>query len=151
MKFKFSLQRVLDHRKIIEGLAQTDYQIALSQQLEEEKKLENMIKQLFDARANAALVQVSGAHDAAEKLKQIYQFTVLQDRRIAQQRTRVENSKKGVEDKQEILRQRSSERKIIDKLKEKKKSDFIEEQKREEQKEMDEMSILRFKAKDANE
>ena len=67
-----------------------------------------------------------------------------QDLRIERQTTKVKELEKLVELKQEILRRAAMDVKIMEKLKEKKKNEFLFEMNKQEQKEVDELNVLRF-------
>lgn len=142
-KFKFPLQKVLDHRKVLEDLAQRDFREAEAELRRQEGLLSKMTEDLSDARLRAGSVQSAGG-DAAEALKQIHQYTVLQARRIEGQKTKVQEVEKLVESKREILRQKAVDYKIMVRLREKKYAEFLKDQAAKEQKESDELTVLRF-------
>lgn len=144
MKFKFNLQKVLDYRKTKENLAKKDFREAQFLLNQENEALQKMIQMKADSRTHAFKVQSQGGGSAAQALQQVHDFVIGQDVRIEKQRAKVKEAEKLVEEKQEILRQISIEYKIMDKLKDKKKKEFILEMEKKEQKELDEMSVLRF-------
>lgn len=148
MKFRFPLQKVLDHRKTIENLAQKEFQEAQAELVRREEELHAMIAQLHEARLEAGRVQESARGAAPERLKQIHEFTVLQDVRIERQKTKVKEAENLVEEKREILRQKVVDFKIMERLKERRREEYVRERKLEEQKETDEINVLRFDAKD---
>lgn len=148
MKFHFRLQKVLNHRKTLQDLAQRDFEEVQAESFRQKNILMDMINALHEARLRAGSVQSRPEKDAAERLKQIHEFTVLQDIRIKLQKTKVEEHEKLVEDKREILRLKAIDSKIIERLKERQLEAFQMELRQLEQKEMDEISILRFDPKD---
>lgn len=148
MKFKFSLQKVLEHRKILENLAQRAFEEAQSEQIRQQEILMDMINGQHEARQEAGRVQQNSVDSGPERLKQIHQFTVLQDVRIERQRAKVAEAGNLVEEKREILRQKAIDSKIMERLREKKRDEFLLEQKQIEQKEVDEINVLRYDAKD---
>lgn len=148
MKFKFSLQKVLQHRKVLQDLAQRDFEEIQSESFKQKELLMDMITSLHEARNEAGQVQSRPANNVPERLKQIHEYTILQDVRILRQKAKVEEIEKLVEEKREILRQKAIDSKMIEKLKERKREQFNHEVRVEEQKEADELSLLRFDAKD---
>ena len=144
MKFKFKLDKVLRHRKILEDLAQKDFQEAMAELNKQNEILEQLRQAKADARARSYAQQSQTGGQVLESLKQIHDFIVLQDIRIEKQLQKIEECEKVVESRREILRQKAIDTKIIKKLEEKKKQQFTEEQQRLEQKEMDDNSNMRF-------
>jgi flagellar protein FliJ len=143
MKFKFGLQKVLTHRKIQEDLAQRDYQEILNVLTAQQNDLQKMFDSIFDARADVASLEAKSSPGLVERVKQIHEFIKLQDIRVAQQQEKIKQTEKLVEAKQEVLRQKAMDKKIIERLKEKQKRAFDEEQRRLQQKELDELVVMR--------
>lgn len=145
MKFKFPLQKVLEHRKIKENLAQKDFQEAVMLLNEAQTRLEQMIEAKSDAHVQAGhYANQGGAQGPA--LSQIHEFLKGQEVFIQRQRQKIQEIEKLVESKREILRQAAQEYKIMEKMRENKFEEYKSERLLTEQKEMDEQSILRFKA-----
>lgn len=143
MKFKFPLQKVLDHREIKMDLARKDYLEALSFLQEEEKKLADMLSVKKESIAERdRLVQESTSWQV--QVQQINLFLHGQDLRIAQQNERLTKIEKVVESRREILKHALTEVKIMERLKEKKKADYLQEVRLKEAKELDEISSTRF-------
>jgi flagellar FliJ protein len=154
VKFKFGLEKVLNHRKILEDLAQRDYQEALAILNQKKSELEKMILRILDARVEIHQLEVQSGFDMIERVKQIQEFIKLQDIRIERQHASVQESEKLVEARQEILRQKAMDKKILERLKVKKKTDHQSNERRLAQVETDEMVSMRFKkqeGKDKNE
>ncbi len=147
MKFKFSLQKVLDHRKIKENFAQKDYQDVLSELHVLQKCLQEMEEAVHGAHIRAGTLQSQGGTQGPA-LSQISEFQRNQKILIQIQKAKILNQEKIVEEKNVLLRQAAVETKIISKLKEKKLNEYRSERESEEQKEMDEQSILRFKRRE---
>lgn len=143
MKFKFSLEKVLNHRKIQMDLARKDYLEALSFLQDEETKLQQMISTKNQNLSERDKL-IQGTQNWQEHVQQINIFLSGQDLRIEQQNERLKKIEKVVESRREILKDSLTEVKIIERLKEKKKSDFISEYQATEAKELDEISTLRF-------
>lgn len=144
MKFKFPLQKVLDHRKIKEDLAQKDFQEVLMVLNDLKNKLQEMEDAIHDAHLRMGELQNQGGTQGPA-LMQIHEFIKNQKILIQRQIAKIQNQEKVVEEKRELLRQAAIETKIIAKFKEKKFEEYKEARESEEQKEMDEQSILRFK------
>lgn len=87
---------------------------------------------------------IQGSTDWVNSVAQINNFVSGQDLRIKNQNLRLLDLEKLVEARREILRQRVSEVKIIEKLEEKQKRAYMENAARTEQAELDEISVLRY-------
>ena len=145
MKFKFPLQKVMDHRKVKESLAQKDFQDAVNILNEQQAILDKMNRDVQEAHARAGtLAQMGGAQGPA--LSQINDFLNGQKLRIAHQVQKVQQVEKLVEAKRELLRQAALDYKIMEKMRENKFEEYKAERIAQDQKEMDEQAILRFKA-----
>ncbi|HEX7672684.1 MAG TPA: flagellar export protein FliJ [Bdellovibrio sp.] len=145
MKFKFPLQKVMDHRKVKESLAQKDFQDAVNILNEQQAILDKMNRDVQEAHARAGtLAQMGGAQGPA--LSQINDFLNGQKLRIAHQVQKVQQVEKLVEAKRELLRQAALDYKIMEKMRENKFEEYKAERISQDQKEMDEQAILRFKA-----
>lgn len=143
MKFKFPFENVLKHRKILEDLAQKDFQQALAALNEEIQKLEKMKEDVQRARVTAFERQSHGG-SAAPALSQVHEFLKGQDVRIERQQNKVQEYQKGVENLREILRQKALDYKIIERLKDRKKDEFKKAVNDKEQKISDEVGTVRF-------
>lgn len=148
MKFHFPLQKVLEHRKILEDLAQREFREAQSILIQAENDLRVLSDDLHESRLEAGRIQESGGSGAPERLKQIHGFGVLQEIRIKRQQAKVAEAVKLVEEKREILREKAIDHKIMERLKERKREEFLIERRSQEQKDTDEINVLRFDAKD---
>jgi flagellar FliJ protein len=145
MKFKFPLQKVLEHRKLKENLAQKDFQDVVVILNEQQALLEKMHQDVLEAQARAgSLVQAGGNQGPA--LSQIHEFLKGQKIRIAHQMQRIQEVEKLVEAKREILRQAALDYKIMEKMRENKFEEYKAGRIAQDQKEMDEQAILRFKS-----
>lgn len=149
MRFRFPLQKVMDHRKTLENIAQRDFQEAQAELSRRQQQLDSMTNELHEARLQAGRVQTNRMSGQPETLKQIHQFTVLQDVRIGQQAAKVAEQEKLVEEKREILRQKAVDYKIIERLREKQLEAHLQEERVREQKEIDEIAVLRYETEDS--
>jgi flagellar protein FliJ len=144
MKFKFKLEKVLMHRQILENLAQKDFQEVQAELNLQLDMLEKMKQEKSDARLRAFGQQSQTGGQVLESLKQIHDFIILQDIRIEKQIKVIEVCEKLVEAKREVLQQKAMDTKIIKKLEENKRNQHLEEERKREQKEMDDNSSMRF-------
>ncbi|WP_413612655.1 flagellar export protein FliJ [Bdellovibrio sp. HCB-110] len=145
MKFKFPLQKVLEHRKIKENLAQKDFQEAMMLLNEENDRLAQMEQHKTGAHMQAGAFASQGGTQGPA-LSQIHEFLKGQEIRIHRQKQKIQEIEKLVEAKREILRQSALEYKIMEKMRENKFEEYKQDRLAQDQKEMDEQSILRFKA-----
>lgn len=142
MKFKFPFENVLKHRKVLEDLAQRDFQLVLSEFNSELGKLQKMKDDVHAAHRGAYETQVQGG-SAGPALSQVHEFLKLQDVRIERQQLKVQEFEKRVEDLREILRLKAIDYKMIESLKDRKKEAFRIEKNKLEQKKSDEVATLR--------
>lgn len=144
-KYHFPLQKLLEFRKIKENLAQKDFVEVSAAFREEEKIYENMKLELSTARNRANLIIHQGGA-AIPALRQISEFIKGQEIKIRTQQSKLDNLKKLVESKLEILKKLSIEYKIIEKIKEKSQEEYKQELRKFEQAQSDEQSVLRHKS-----
>ena len=143
MKFKFQFESVLRHRKILEDLAQREFQEAQAAYFSEVARLEQLRQGVHAANEQAFQNQLQGGSQIPA-LSQTHEFLVLQDVRIERQQLKVQESEKRVEELREILQQKATDYKIIDKLKDRKKEEFKKEKSKSDQKKADDLSTIRF-------
>ncbi len=123
MKFKFRFDSVMKHRKVLEDVAQREFQEAFSELKKQLLKLEEMNQQVHQAHQSAYQFQTEGGIQAPA-LSQVFDVLKRQDIRIERQQHKVQECEKQVEDLREILRQKAIDYKIIESLKEKNLADF---------------------------
>lgn len=148
MPFRFPLQKVLEHRKTLEDLAQREFQQAQAELQARLGELGRLREALLDSTFEAGRVQTSGSSSATSSLKQIHEFQVLQRKKIEHQEAKVREAENLVEEKREILRQKAVDHKIMERLKERRFEEYRAEARDREQKESDETSVLRHRLKD---
>lgn len=142
MKFKFSLEKVLRHRNLQVDLARRDF-------LEAQNNLNaaiNVRDEMIAARENnkayrSELVAKNG--NWQDQVQQINTYLIGQDLRIAKQNESLKILEKEVESYREILRKALTEAKMMERLKDKKKEEFVKTYNENERKELDEISTLR--------
>lgn len=143
MKFKFPLQKVLRHRQIQEDLAQREYLDADSILQAQKRELEGIYASVDESRITIQSLEVQSGIGLVERVKQIHEFIKLQGLRAERQLEKIKETEKLVEAKHEILRQKAMDKKIIERLKDKKRKTYQEELLRSQQKELDEIVSMR--------
>jgi flagellar FliJ protein len=142
MKFKFSLEKVLRHRNLQVDLARRDF-------LEAQNNLNSAVNardEMIAVRENnktyrSELVAKNG--NWQDQVQQINTYLIGQDLRIAKQNESLKLLEKEVESYREILRKALTEAKMMERLKDKKKEEFVKTYNENERKELDEISTLR--------
>lgn len=143
MKFKFPLEKVLKYRHTQVDLARRDF-------LQAQNKLDQAIgvreQMLLDKentlRDRSQLIQQE--NNWQPKVEQLNTFLSGQDLRIVRQNESLRILEKEVESYREILMNALSEAKMMERLKEKKKKEFIRDFNDKEQKELDEIASVRY-------
>jgi flagellar FliJ protein len=144
LKFKFNLQKVLEHRKTLENLAQKVFQEALYDLNVEIEKLNRLEIELRESYfKNQEYIDKGGVQASA--WQQVHEFKLGQELKILRQKAVIQQHLQVVEQKRQELLATTKEFKIIEKLKEKKQKDFFDEMNYLEQKQIDEMTIMRYK------
>lgn len=142
-KFKFNLAKVLTQRQIIADIAQRSFAEAQATHNAEIAKLNEMTK-IKNRSLEERATLIENSRDWVNSVAQINNFIIGQDLRIKNQNLRLQESENLVESRREILREKVSEVKILERLEEKKKQAYVSKAAKEEQAELDELSVLRF-------
>lgn len=146
-RFRFPMQNILNMKEKLEEQAKNEYGQANARLLTEEKKLEQLNNRLEDARLQLKNV-----------LREVLSMTEIHKREnavvilkgyVKQQQLVVKRCEKEVEIAREKLTEAMKERKIFEKLREKAFDEFMKEEGRKEQKEVDELMSYRYGAKNA--
>ena len=135
--FRFSMQNILNMKEKLEDQAKNEYAQANARLLREQEKLEKIVARREEAREMLKLVlcetlsvdEIRTRENAVEVLK----FYAMQ------QQLAVMRCEKEVEVAREKLSEAMKERKIFEKLREKAFEEFVFEEKKREQKEVDEL------------
>ncbi len=135
--FRFSMQNILNMKEKLEDQAKNKYAQANARLLREQEKLEIIVARREEAREKLKLVlyetlsvaEIRTRENAVEVLK----FYAMQ------QQLAVKRCEKEVEVAREELSEAMKERKIFEKLREKAFEEFVFEENRKEQKEVDEL------------
>ena len=136
-KFVYRMQNILNIKYKLEDQAKTEFMIANRQLQEEENKLQ-VLKQRkadYEMQARELLIhslQVNRIRETQEAIMRMEEFIIAQT-------ARVQDARRIVEKKEEILSQLRQERKAQEKLKEKAFENFVQEENAKESKEIDEL------------
>ena len=142
MKFKFSLEKVLRHRNLQVDLARRDYLEAQNNSNSAVNARDEMIAVRENNKTyRSELVAKNG--NWQDQVQQINTYLIGQDLRIAKQNESLKLLEKEVESYREILRKALTEAKMMERLKDKKKEEFVKTYNENERKELDEISTLR--------
>lgn len=142
MKFKFSLEKVLRARQITVDLAQKEFNEAKSYLNQQESLRDQMIELKKENEVSRTNI-VAKEDQWSSQVLQINEFISGQDYRIAQQNKRLSEIEKLVQNRREILLKALTEAKMIEKIKEKKMKEYVSENIKKEQKEIDEIIAAR--------
>ncbi|OPX44589.1 flagellar biosynthesis chaperone [Ruminiclostridium hungatei] len=142
-KFGFRLESVLKLRTQLEDNAKNN----LAQAARELENQKNCLVELEETR-EASRRALTSAVDGGVPVYQVRNFNSffgLMKNKIVRQKENVNNAQNDVDINREALVKAMQDRKIIEKLKEKKHEDFLKEQNREEQLLIDELNSYKFK------
>ncbi len=139
MRFVFNLQRILELKKQIEE----QQKVELSRLLKARSEMEKNIEELKDKLMNTGKLIFSGSEISSLDLilYNDYREHILQE--IERKEKLIESLDQEIEKKREEVLEAIKERKKIEKLKENAYKKFLEEEKRIEQRELDEHSIYK--------
>lgn len=142
--FKYKLQKILDHKKTLEDLAKKDY---LEAQRRVDDKLEfinNMYRDIERSRSFRFAAEVAGG--ATSSLSSLSEaFIKLQEIKINKAKQEARELMFDAEDKHELLVAAAREHKVFQKLKDKSYQEYKKWRKHLENKNIDEISVLRYK------
>ncbi|MES2965875.1 MAG: flagellar export protein FliJ [Bdellovibrionota bacterium] len=144
MKFEFSLESLLDHRRRVEEMAQRDWAEAQGKVDRAVAKLSEYYDQVDEARQRSASLESQGGAQAGALISNS-EFIGGQKYRIEAQRQTIRGLKEEAERLQEILIEAAKETKTLEKLKERQMEEFKLKRRKLEAKEMDELVVTRFK------
>lgn len=146
-RFRFPMQNILNMKEKLEEQAKNEYGQANARLLAEEKKLEQLNNRLEDARLQLknVLCEILSMTEIHKRENAV----VILKGYVKQQQLVVKRCEKEVEIAREKLTEAMKERKIFEKLREKAFDEFIKEEGRREQKEVDELMSYKYGAKNA--
>lgn len=147
MKFEFAFEKLLAHKRSLEDLARRGYLEAESFVVAAKKELDGFYGQIEDSRQRVARLESEGG-PMASALAQIDEFIRGQKIRIERQKLRLRDLMAEAERHHEILIEAAKERKTLEKLRERRLSEFRLRRKKREMKAVDELVVTRFKRDD---
>lgn len=144
--FKFGFERLLEYQKQQEDVARRDYNESLERLEIEKAKYQNMFKLQDQALDEVFFLKNRDEGSTVGRLIELDEFVAGQAKKIERQRDVVVNHTQIVEQKQEILHLAAKERKILEKLKEKKHAEYKKLEKKKEAKSNDELVVTRYRS-----
>lgn len=135
MTFKFKLESVLDWRKIKEGEAMLEAQYAKESLKEEEDKLNILL-------VENTYVEEDLTSGSIDKMRQATLYKEILNDKLRAQRYMVSIAEENLLNKNEELIESHKELLVIEKLKDKRLNEYEEAEKKKEQSELDELSML---------
>ncbi len=144
MKYKFSLEVLLDHRKNLENEARRQFMEAQSQVDDAIKELNGFYDQVDRTRAENGVIEKSGGRNSP-KLMSNDEFIAGQKIRIEAQRKKIRELKMVADELMEAMIEAAKEAKTLLKLKERRTEEHKLAGRKRELKETDEIVILRHK------
>lgn len=142
-RFNFRLESVLKLKTQIEDNAKNNLAQA-TQALERQKKYLNELESIKEETINSLNSQVDKGIPVY-KVKDYNSFFALMKNKISNQKENVNNAQNDVDINREALIKAMQERKVLERLKEKKYEEFLKEQYKTEQLLIDELNSFKFK------
>ncbi len=144
MKYKFSLEVLLDHRKKLENEARRNFMLAQSRVDDAITELNGFYDQVDRTRTENGDIEKSGGR-ASPKLMANDDFIAGQKFRIEAQRLKIRELKVIADELMEIMIEAAKEAKTLEKLKERRTDEHKIAERKHELKETDEIVVLRHK------
>lgn len=141
MKFKFKLEAVMKYRKVLLQEAQKEYFEAKSRLDECLAEINQMYEDMDTYRREIVLAQQATTQPKALASMEVYIDGL--KIKIERTRQRARELMMVAEDKQDVFIQRAKEFKMIEKLKLRRRHVFDEQSKKREQKQADDMQVMR--------
>lgn len=142
MKFKFTYEKILAHRKTARDIAARDYSEIRHLFDKANNELNEMYKSIEEAWFIAGKLKAAGGYNI-DQLNSIDSFIKGQTVKTDIKKIELRNLKMTLEQKQEVLNKAAQEHKIFEKLKEKMKEKFKKQLQRHELKMTDELVVMR--------
>ncbi|OQX62643.1 MAG: flagellar export protein FliJ [Desulfococcus sp. 4484_242] len=143
MKYRFPFDALLRHRKFLEENLQREIGL-LSRVLADEKKKLESLQQARKAASEKLRHRQKGKGITVSEVLLYTRFIERMSGQVNLQKTSVKKIEKNVEEKREDLVRAMKDRKIIEKLKEKKRQIFREQMMKQEQNFLNDMAAVRF-------
>jgi len=143
---KFRLQKVLDVRKIVEKQKQKEF-AAVMQKLQNEK---DALQALIDKRSTFTDEMQFARKISVRGIAQHHSYLDSLTRAIAEKIREVSQIEKEVEKKRQVLLKATTDRKSIERLKEKAREEFMRNERTAEQALIDEIAMNKSKSHEVN-
>lgn len=134
--YKYKMEKVLEYRSQLEKKKVEDY-ARVNMTLEEQK---DRLAELKDEYGGKNRDQETGIHEM--KMQFLYKEKLRRD--MYYQEVKIQDTEHKVNDARDILIEARKDRKIMEILKDKDKTQYIQEVNLKEQKELDDISIMKF-------
>ena len=142
MPFRFRLQKVLDYRQEIEKMEAQKLARYRSIRLEEERALDLLQKEGDELESFLRCRQESGLDIFSLQAAEHYSCQLQE--RIGQQEKKIEEAQRQENEQRAEVVEARRRAAVLEKLKEKKKEEYLEQEKLLEQKKVDEISLYRY-------
>ncbi len=146
MKFRFTLEKLLEHKRTLERQAQKAWAEAQANVDRATKELDGLYAAVDEARKDVPRMEREGR--PAASVAQVDEFINGQKIRIERKRGEIRELLAIAEARQVELVEAAKERKTLEKVREKRLEDFKLRRKKHELKENDELVVTRFKRAD---
>jgi len=143
VKFEFAFEKLLDHRRKLEDVARRNWLHARGKVDEAKARLTALFDEVDHARNRAAELAVRGGTQGPA-LAQVDDFINGQKIRVDRQRAVIRELTEEMEKLQDAMVEAAKERKILEKLKERRLEEFKIRRRKHELKEVDELVVTRF-------
>lgn len=142
MSFKFSYQKLLEHRKTLEDVAQRDAAEAKAAVDQCKRELAHMYYQIDEARMSSMRLSRDGGSIGAAGAG-IDEFIIGQNRRIDIKKQELRQLQYVEEERMQVLVDRTKDKKILEKLKERRYAQYKKDQKKKELKAIDDIVVMK--------
>lgn len=146
MKFRFRFQTVLDHRQRLLEEAQEDYAKEKRKLDDQLAVIQNLYSSIDQTRQRASLIQTEGG-TIAGALGSYEDFIQGTKVKIETEKHKVREMMTIVEQKMQVMIERQADVKAMEKLREKGLEEFKKMQRQKEQKEIDDIIVVRHNRK----
>ena len=142
MSFKFSYEKLLEHRKTLENVAQREAAEATAAVNQCKRELAHLYRLIDEARLRSMQLSRSGGSIGAAGAD-IDQFIRGQNIRIEHKRKELRDLQMVEEERIQALVERTKDKKILEKLKERRLAEYKKDQKKKELKRIDDIVVMK--------
>jgi flagellar FliJ protein len=140
-RFRFNLQRVLDHRQMIEDALLAEL---AAMQTEQERQMARLAEMRRDRDIFKVKMKEQLSGGSADDIKQAYVYLQQLTAQALAQEVVVRRMRDAINRKTDEVLEATKERKVLERLKEYKKTEHRREAERQEQKFLDDIACVRF-------